>query len=160
MTASSAADRFRTLAANALEAGISRHMVAAVIPYQGTVLLVRRPLTNVRAGLWELPRGEVAGDESLEQALSRVVGATTGLTVSAVGLAMGHFDYVSADGRRTRQFNFLTKVADVGHVNLGANTLHTSFVWASADDYERYLTRDETTHALQRFWMGRGIAQN
>ncbi|MEU1375528.1 NUDIX domain-containing protein [Streptomyces triculaminicus] len=91
--------------------GIEKAVVGAVItdPH-GRVLLLHRPAGDYLGGLWELPSGGVEPGESLIEALRREVAEETGLTVTEVGNYLGHFDYLSGSGRRTRQYNFTTTV--------------------------------------------------
>jgi A/G-specific adenine glycosylase len=56
-----------------------REAVAAFIPREGKLLLVRRVAQGLLGGLWELPGGEVAAGETHAQALARLLGAGLGL---------------------------------------------------------------------------------
>ncbi|MBB5119483.1 DNA mismatch repair protein MutT [Streptomyces eurocidicus] len=92
--------------------GITKTVVGAVIADDdGKVLLLHRPADDYLGGLWELPSGGVDDGETLVEALHREVAEETGLTVTAVGGYLGHFDYRSGSGRATRQFNFTATVA-------------------------------------------------
>ncbi|MFI9719193.1 NUDIX hydrolase [Streptomyces sp. NPDC052396] len=95
------------LARTAERDGITKTVVGAVIAdHDGKVLLLHRPAHDYLGGLWELPSGGVDAGENLIAALHREVVEETGLTVTAVGAYLGHFDYRSGSGRATRQFNF------------------------------------------------------
>ncbi|MFV8128214.1 NUDIX hydrolase [Streptomyces syringium] len=107
--------------------GITKSVVGAVIADgDGKVLLLHRPADDYLGGLWELPSGGVDAGETLIEALRREVAEETGLTVTAVGGYLGHFDYRSGSGRATRQFNFIATVAGET-VTL---TEHDAHLWA------------------------------
>jgi A/G-specific adenine glycosylase len=55
--------------------------VAAWIERGGKVLAVRRPERGLMAGLWELPGGEIAGDEEGKDRLSDLLEARVGLRI-------------------------------------------------------------------------------
>ncbi|QIS76293.1 NUDIX domain-containing protein [Streptomyces sp. DSM 40868] len=99
------------LARTAAQDGIEKIVVGAVIASEdGKVLLLHRPADDYLGGLWELPSGGVEPGEGLLDALGREVAEETGLTVTEVGTYLGHFDYRSGSGRRTRQHNFTASV--------------------------------------------------
>ncbi|MFI5920172.1 NUDIX hydrolase [Streptomyces anulatus] len=76
--------------------GITKHVVGAVIPdAEGKVLLLHRTADDYLGGLWELPSGGVDAGETLTEALRREVAEEAGLTVTAIGAYLGHFDYLS-----------------------------------------------------------------
>ncbi|MFF4161413.1 NUDIX hydrolase [Streptomyces sp. NPDC001678] len=107
--------------------GIAKTVVGAVIAdNDGKVLLLHRPADDYLGGLWELPSGGVDDGETLVEALHREVAEETGLTVTAVGGYLGHFDYRSGSGRATRQFNFTATVTGET-VTL---TEHDAHLWA------------------------------
>lgn len=109
--------------------GIAKRVVGAVIAdHRGRVLLLHRPADDYLGGLWELPSGGVEDGESLIEALRREVTEETGLTVTGVDRYLGHFDYLSGSGRKTRQFNF-TVSATWTDVSL---TEHDAYEWADA----------------------------
>jgi 8-oxo-dGTP diphosphatase len=108
--------------------GITKHVVGAVIPdAQGRVLLLHRTAGDYLGGLWELPSGGVDAGETLTEALHREVAEETGLTVTAIGAYLGHFDYWSKSGKKTRQFNFTATTQDSDSVKL---TEHDARRWA------------------------------
>ncbi len=91
--------------------GIEKAVVGAVIAdSDGRVLLLHRPADDYLGGLWELPSGGVEPGETLTEALRREVAEETGLTVTEIRNYLGHFDYRSGSGRRTRQYNFTATV--------------------------------------------------
>lgn len=116
--------------------GITKHVVGAVIPNPGgKVLLLRRTADDYLGGLWELPSGGVDAGETLTEALHREVAEETGLTVTAIDAYLGHFDYLSKSGKKTRQFNFTaTTTHETDTVKL---TEHDAHLWADRTEQER-----------------------
>ncbi|MGW6309099.1 NUDIX hydrolase [Streptomyces niveus] len=115
---------------NAADAdNITKHVVGAVIPNaEGKVLLLHRTADDYLGGLWELPSGGVDAGETLTEALSREVAEETGLKVTVIGTYLGHFDYLSKSGKKTRQFNFTaTTTHDSDTITL---TEHDAHLWA------------------------------
>ncbi|WKX70831.1 NUDIX hydrolase [Streptomyces sp. XD-27] len=113
--------------------GVEKTVVGAVIADpDGKVLLLHRAAGDYLGGLWELPSGGVENGEDLVDALRREVAEETGLTVAAVGDYLGHFDYRSGSGRKTRQFNFTAAVTTTDEtVKL---TEHDAHVWADRSE--------------------------
>ncbi|MER5784344.1 NUDIX hydrolase [Streptomyces mobaraensis] len=120
-------DLLDDLVRTAARDGIEKSVVGAVIAdSEYKVLLLHRTADDYLGGLWELPSGGVEPGESLIQALRREVTEETGLSVAEVGGYLGHFDYRSGSGRRTRQFNFAASVTG-RTVKL---TEHDAHLWA------------------------------
>lgn len=115
--------------------GITKHVVGAVITDDaGQVLLLHRPTDDFLGDLWELPSGGVERGETLTAALEREVAEETVQTVTSIRSYLGHFDYVSGSGRRTRQFNFAVAVAAGTEVRL---TEHDDFRWADTTGQQK-----------------------
>ncbi|MGP3928270.1 NUDIX hydrolase [Streptomyces sp. 8N616] len=114
--------------------GITKIVVGAVIPdADGNVLLLHRTADDYLGGLWELPSGSIEAAETLIDALHREVEEETGLKVTAVGDYLGHFDYLSKSGKKTRQFNFAATAAGET-VKL---TEHDAHEWADHTGQEK-----------------------
>ncbi|WP_445395110.1 NUDIX domain-containing protein [Streptomyces sp. LE64] len=116
--------------------GVTKHVVGAVISNtEGEVLLLHRAADDYLGGLWELPSGGVDAGETLTEALHREVAEETGLTVTTVGAYIGHFDYLSKSGKKTRQFNFTVRVThESDTVKL---TEHDAHLWADRAKQEQ-----------------------
>ena len=139
------------LIVEALNSGISRYVVAAVITNKRSeVLLLQRPKDEFYGGIYELPSGKVEDDESLEEALYREVKEETGLNVKNITRYLGHFDYLSKSKKPTRQFNFHVEVEDVSQIILKE---HSSYVWVSPKDLHRYPVTEEVRKILEKFWQ-------
>ncbi|MGC8533763.1 MAG: NUDIX hydrolase [Candidatus Parvarchaeum sp.] len=103
------------LTEKARKEGIERFVVGAVIAINGKVLILRRTKEDFMGGIYELPSGKVEQEETLEQALYREIKEETGLNIKEILSYIKSFDYESASGKKTRQFNFLvvTKEGDI-----------------------------------------------
>ncbi|MFD0427488.1 NUDIX hydrolase [Streptomyces zhihengii] len=115
--------------------GITKHVVGAVIPNaEGEVLLLRRAADDYLGGLWS-PSGGVDAGETLTEALHREVAEETGLMVTTIETYLGHFDYLSKSGKKTRQFNF------TAHVTHESDTVklteHDAHLWADRREQEQ-----------------------
>ncbi|GGU41504.1 NUDIX hydrolase [Streptomyces violascens] len=129
--------------------GVTKHVVGAVIPNaDGKVLLLHRTADDYLGGLWELPSGGVDAGETLTEALHREVDEETGLTVNTIGTYLGHFDYLSKSGKKTRQFNF------TAHVTHESDTVklteHDAHLWADRTEQEQVSSAVQTILATWR----------
>jgi 8-oxo-dGTP diphosphatase len=118
---------FAQLAAEACSNGAQHLVVGAVITSDCNVLLLRRPPSDFMGGIYELPSGNVEPGETLDIALRREVREETGLDVTAITGYLGSFDYSSASGKKSRQFNFTTHVRATEPVQLKE---HDAYLWA------------------------------
>lgn len=115
--------------------GVTKHVVGAVISNAGgKVLLLHRVAEDYLGGLWELPSGGVEAGETLVEALHREVAEETGLTITAIGTYIGHFDYLSKSGKKTRQFNFTATTYERDTVKL---TEHDAHLWTGPTEHKR-----------------------
>ena len=131
---------------------IHRLVVGAVILRKRKVLLLRRRDDDFLGGIHELPSGIVESGETLEQALVREVGEETGLQVLEVEDYLGCFDYSSASGRATRQFNFLVGTSHTSPLSL---TEHDGYAWADRENLADLPVTHETRQVIRRA-LGRG----
>ena len=128
--------------------GITKHVVGAVIPdAEGRVLLLQRTADDYLGGLWELPSGGVDAGETLTEALHREVAEETGLTVTAIKGYLGHFDYQSKSGKKTRQFNFTATTQESDSVKL---TEHDAHLWADRTQQQQVSSAVQSVLATWR----------
>jgi 8-oxo-dGTP diphosphatase len=118
---------FTQLATEARCDGVHQLVVGAVIANDGHVLLLRRPQNDFMGDIYELPSGKVEPDETLDTALRREVEEETGLEIIDIIGYLGSFDYNSASGKKSRQFNFTTTVAAAEPIHLQE---HDAYLWA------------------------------
>jgi 8-oxo-dGTP diphosphatase len=115
--------------------GIEARVVGAVIWQRDTVLVLKRTLkTQFLPGYGDIPGGYALRDETILEALARETKEETGLTIATVERYLGSFDYQSARGLRSRQFNFETSVTGRG-VQLMPDE-HSDHAWCDPRDQD------------------------
>lgn len=107
---------------------VAQIVVGAVICNGASVLLLKRPADDFMGGIYELPSGKVEPGEVLDDALIREVKEETGLDIATITIYIGHFDYTTGTGNKTRQFNFAVTVAAPEPIVL---TEHDTYMWAT-----------------------------
>jgi 8-oxo-dGTP diphosphatase len=88
----------------------------------------RRRQDDFMGGIYELPSGNVEPGETLDAALRREVKEETSLDLDAITRYLGSFDYTSASGKQSRQFNFTASVAVTEPTRLQE---HDAYLWAT-----------------------------
>ena len=131
------------------EDGINRYVVGAVIQRDSSVLLLKRPKDDFMGGIYELPSGRVEDGESLDIALYREVEEETGLKIREIKRYLGHFDYESKSGKKTRQFNFAVTVGESLEIKLQE---HDNYAWANKDQLQQYPITDSVKQILDSFF--------
>ena len=129
--------------------GINRYVVGAIILKNDKVLLLERPKDDFMGGIYELPSGKVEDGESLNIALYREVEEETDLRIREIKKYLGHFDYESKSGKKTRQFNFAVTVEEPVEVRL---TEHEDYVWVDKNQLHEYLVTDSVKQILDSIW--------
>jgi 8-oxo-dGTP diphosphatase len=119
---------FTQLAEEARQEGVQKLIVGAVISSGSDVLLLKRPQDDFMGGIYELPSGNVELGETLDAALRREVKEETGLHLDEITGYLGSFDYTSASGKKSRQFNFTADVTATEPVQLQE---HDAYLWAA-----------------------------
>ena len=120
------ASLLQNLEKEALRDGITQQVVGAVVQRDNTVLLLKRPPDDFMGGIYELPSGKTEPGETLNQALARELHEETGLTLHTITSYLGSFDYTSASGKKSRQFNF-TVTTNNNPITLQE---HDTYLWA------------------------------
>lgn len=131
---------------------VNRHVVGAVIVRNSTILLLRRSKDDFMGRIYELPSGEVKGGEALDSALQREVEEETGLRIKEVKRYLGHFDYKSEGGIKTRQFNFVVTVREPLEIRLHE---HDNYAWVNKNQLNRYPVTESVKYMLNLFWEAR-----
>ncbi len=140
---------YENLMREAQDNGINRYVVGAVIQRDSSVLLLERPKDDFMGGIYELPSGRVEDGESLDIALHREVEEETGLKIREIKRYLGHFDYESKSGRKTRQFNFAVTIGEPLEIKLQE---HDNYTWANKDQLQQYPVTDSVRQVLGSFW--------
>lgn len=125
----------KILVKEAKELDINRYVVGAIVLRDSKILLLERPKDDFMGGIYELPSGKVEKGETLNVALAREVEEETGLTIESIIRYVGHFDYESKSGKKTRQFNFLVTVEPPLRIKLEE---HSGYAWADANQLDKY----------------------
>jgi len=133
----------------AQEDGINRYVVGAVIQRDLFILLLKRPKEDFMGGIYELPSGKVEDDEALDMALYREVEEETSLRIREIKRYLGHFDYESKSGKKTRQFNFAVTVGEPLEVKLQE---HDDFAWVNKYQFHQYPVTDSVKQILDSFF--------
>lgn len=126
---------------------VQKLVVGAVIRMDEKFLLLQRLPSDFMGGLVELPSGTVDAGEDLLSTLSREVHEETGLTVTAVLMFLGSFDYTSGSGKKTRQFNFLIETAP-GEIKLEPTEHEAFYLVAPSDKAFKTLNISDATKAV------------
>lgn len=137
------------LAEEANNQGIYRFVVGAVVWSESAVLLLERPKSDFMGGIYELPSGKVEVGESLTDALYREVLEETGITIAEIKSYLGHFDYESKRGKKTRQFNFLVAGKEPMEIVLQE---HDTYAWATKDEVDSHPVTDSVKAILSAVW--------
>ena len=136
------------LRSEAMAAGIRRLVAAAaIVDLDRRVLLLQRRSDDFMGLIFEMPGGRVEAGESILEGLSREVQEETELRLDRITHYVGHFDYASASGARTRQFTFAAEVDGTDSVCVHE---HMAFEWVRLDDIDTVAVTAETRSMLQR----------
>lgn len=120
-------ESFKQLTIEAESDGVRQLVVGAVVRHEDKILLLRRPEDDFMGGIFELPSGKVEPGETLDAGLRREVKEETSLDVTAIYDYLGHFDYQSGSGKKSRQFTFAVDVNSPDPVMLQE---HDTYRWA------------------------------
>ena len=143
---------FKGLRQGALAEGIDRLVVGVIVPCEDTILILQRAPDDFMPGIYELPGGGVEPEETLSEAVSRELLEETGLHATNIVRHIGHFDYVSASRRRTRQLTFEVHVLELGEI---VHPDHTAAAWVGADSLSDYPITNESRRVMQRYFETR-----
>lgn len=143
---------FKQLIEKAQETGINRYVVGAVISKDDSVLLLQRPKDDFMGGIFELPSGKMEAGETINVALFREVEEETGLQIEKIVSYLGHFDYESKSGRKTRQFNFTVTVSEPHSIKL---TEHDDYAWVNSETMHNHKVTDKVVEVLGTIWEQR-----
>ncbi len=114
------------------------------------VLVLRRRQDDFLGGLDELPSGHVEHGESALAALRREVKEETGLDVTRANRLVGQFDYLTASGKKARQFNFAVEVSSSeSEITL---TEHSAYSWAGPNEVEALNLSENVRDVLALYW--------
>ena len=135
---------------SAVQDGIEKIVVGAIISEDGKVLVLRRKQDDFLGGLDELPSGHVEHGESVLAALRREVKEETGLKVTRINHLVGQFDYLTGSGKKARQLNFEVDVeCSDSSITL---TEHSTYNWAGPKEVEKLNVSQNVMNVLASYW--------
>lgn len=127
--------------------GIEKFVVGAVISKDERLLILLRKPDDFLGGIYELPGGGVEKGETIKEGLEREVKEETSFNVKNVNKYLGHFDYISEKGKKSRQFNFDVDVFDSSNIKL---TEHDDYKWIKKEELRNYDVSDLTKLVIQK----------
>jgi 8-oxo-dGTP diphosphatase len=143
---------YTQLLTSAKQEGIKRFSTGALIFEGKKVLLFRRAKNDFLGGIYEVPGGSLEEGESLKECLQREIEEETGLSIKRVIRYVDYFDYLSEEGKKTRQFNFAIEVKTPRNVKLSSE--HDHFVWITPDTLQQINPTESISITLHNFWKG------
>ncbi len=147
---------FETLNKKAEKDEIVKRIAGGIIyNKQGEVLLLKRREDDFMGGIYELPSGNLEGNETIEQGLIREIKEETGLDVKNIGKFVNTFDYLSGSGKKSRQFNLEVETESTDNVFL---TEHDEYKWMNYEEIElEDNITDEVKYAVAISKYNRGL---
>ena len=128
--------------------GIKKVTIGAVIKLKDKYLVLKRAKTKYLEGYYEIPNGNMEFGETIEECIYRVVNEKIGCEVTSIDRYLGHFDYISSDDKKARQYNFLVQIQDINDLRLSEK--HNEYKIASICECENSLNiSDETLFVLK-----------
>ncbi|NQY43830.1 MAG: NUDIX hydrolase [Legionellales bacterium] len=129
---------------------IGKISVGAIINKMRNILFLKRRYDDFLGGFLDLPGGGVEKDEHIIDALIREVKEETGLDVLSINDYFGHFDYISGEDNKTRQFNFSVSVFD-GSVQCNPEE-HIDFFWLPEEKLQYFDISENTKNIAFNFY--------
>lgn len=127
---------------------IKKVTIGAVIRFENDYIVLRRAKTTYLEGYYEIPNGNMEFGETIDECIYRIINEKIGCQVKGVDRYLGHFDYISSDNKKTRQYNFLVQIKDFDNVKLSEK--HDDYKLASIFECENILNiSDETLFAIK-----------
>ncbi len=111
----------------------------------GFLLLENSPLTQ--SGFYEPPQGAIRENESINQAIDRIVMEKTNLKLESIEKLLCFFDTDEKEPK-TRRFYFICKALDPEDIQLSA---HHGYTWIKPEDAVGYPIKDELREAFDLY---------
>ncbi len=123
---------------------------AFIVRDEKLLLLKRREDDDFLPGYWEVPGGKIEEHESIEEGVVRETREEAGIEVS-ISKAFGYFEYVSGNGKKTVNLNFLCQTTTDTTANVESGEMERA-EWVSEAELLNY-KMSESMHAacLQAF---------
>lgn len=138
---------FDSINEKAMKDGIVKRIAGGIIyDSEGKILLLKRREDDFMGGIYELPSGNLEGNETIKEGLIREIKEETGLVPKKIGKFVNTFDYLSGSGKKSRQFNLEVEVESTENVFL---TEHDEYKWMTYDEVENDTNiTDEVKYAV------------
>ncbi len=107
-------------------------VAAAVIEYQGRVLIAKRPSKGLLGGMWEFPGGKQEENESLPETLRREILEELSLEIS-VGKNLGNYQHAYTHYRVTLHAFQCRQLSEDLQLNY-----HTAAAWVPEEELDNY----------------------
>lgn len=130
----------------AMSQGIQVCDVAAIVELKDTILLLEQYPLN-QQGLWEVPCGVVLKDESLQQALQRVLMDNLNLFLKKVTKSIIYKDR-EEEGKKKRIFYFAVEVQDPEEL---ITKKHHGFSWTEVGEAFSHPIQEELREVLDLY---------
>ena len=121
---------------------MKQFIVEALIKNQNQVLLVEDAVSQH----YEFPSSPLKVDESLQQALQRLVIERTSMVMSDVKAFFGHYDVKKET--LTRHFQFVVEVSDPFAIQLSG---YAAYAWVAVQEGVGYPITDQVRKQLDTF---------
>lgn len=126
-----------------LDDTIKKIAIGVVIRNNDRYLVLKRTKTMYLEGYYEIPTGNLEFGETIEECIYRLVNEKIGCVATNINRYLGHFDYISSDGKKARQYNFLVQVQDLKNITLSEK--HDNYKIADIYECENNLDISEET---------------
>ena len=142
------------LTKEAISSGIKNLVVGGIISVEPKILLLKRKEDDFCPNVFEFPSGKVEKGESFVEALKREILEETALVMHKITKYIDYFDYVSASGNKSRQFNFLVEVLSIKEVLLSE---HSTYKWISHEELTQYAITDPIKNTAIKFFQNQMV---
>lgn len=136
--------------------GIEAVALGFVINDDGYSFITRRRQGDYLQEAFEIPVGLVRlGKENLLQAATRILKSEYGLDLVSIDYFLTAFTFISPKKKKTRQFNFVVRVADSHRVQIARND---HGLWMCKEEMGYWPLMKVIQEALMTFWIGEGYS--
>lgn len=102
--------------------------------YSRRLLVIKRADgSKAFPGMWCVPGGHVEPGETIEQAIKRETYEETGLTVEMVVEEFEELRWISHNGKRSSQLNFVARIGPFTRITLNPRE-HSTWMWATEEE--------------------------
>ena len=136
---------FQSLTRDAEAEGIVDFAVSAAVSNHEKLLLLKQTTADGKA-LYLFPHGNMEPNEMLFEGLVRIVFNATGLLVTDLVMHLNNQDFVDAQGKTRRQFNFIVEVESLEPLDTFGKE---NYLWVTTADLEKLNITDEASEIVK-----------